>query len=87
MRVTLTLDDDVAEHLRRLAMESGRPFKQIVNDVLRAGLNTRSGSPPDEFDFPTYPLGQRPEVALAHARHIAVRMEDEEIHRKLELPE
>ncbi|CAN5877985.1 MAG: DUF2191 domain-containing protein [Actinomycetota bacterium] len=38
MRTTLTLDADVAAQLRRLRARMDRPFKQLVNDVLRAGL-------------------------------------------------
>lgn len=38
MRTTLTLDDDVAAQLRRLRTRDGRPFKQLVNDVIRVGL-------------------------------------------------
>ncbi len=42
MRTTLTLDDDVAAKLRAEARKSGEPFKQIVNRVLRTGLNARA---------------------------------------------
>jgi len=38
MRITLTLDDDVAAKLRDLAHRRKRPFKQVVNEVLRRGL-------------------------------------------------
>ncbi|MGH3664671.1 MAG: DUF2191 domain-containing protein [Egibacteraceae bacterium] len=38
MRTTLTLDDDVAVQLERLRARGDRPFKQLVNEVLRAGL-------------------------------------------------
>ena len=38
MRTTLTLDDDVAKEIRRLARETNRPFKQAVNGALRAGI-------------------------------------------------
>jgi len=38
MRTTLTLDDDVAAQLRRLRARRDRSFRQLVNDVLRAGL-------------------------------------------------
>ncbi len=38
VRTTLTLDDDVAEKLRQLAHRRRRPFKEIVNSVLRRGL-------------------------------------------------
>jgi len=36
MRTTLTLDDDVAARLKRLSR--GGRFKDVVNDVLRRGL-------------------------------------------------
>jgi hypothetical protein len=42
VRTTLTLDDDVAAKLRAEARKSGEPFKQIVNRVLRTGLNVRA---------------------------------------------
>ncbi|MDQ3989162.1 MAG: DUF2191 domain-containing protein [Actinomycetota bacterium] len=38
MRTTLSLDDDVAAQLAQLRARHDRPFKQLVNDVLRAGL-------------------------------------------------
>lgn len=38
MRTTLSLDDDVAAQLEQLRARRDRPFKQLVNDVLRAGL-------------------------------------------------
>jgi hypothetical protein len=42
VRTTLTLDDDVAAKLKAEARKSGEPFKQIVNRVLRTGLNVRA---------------------------------------------
>lgn len=38
MRTTLTLDDRLAAELKRLSADTGRPFKNVVNDTLRAGL-------------------------------------------------
>lgn len=38
MRTTVTFDDDVAAQLERLRARGGRPFRQLLNDVLRAGL-------------------------------------------------
>jgi hypothetical protein len=38
MRTTLTLDDDVADFLRAQSRLQDRPFKQVVNDVLRRGM-------------------------------------------------
>jgi hypothetical protein len=41
MRTTLTLDDDLAARLQAEARKSGRPFKVVVNEYLRAGLSQR----------------------------------------------
>lgn len=38
MRTTLSLDDDVAAQLDQIRANRDQPFKQLVNDVLRAGL-------------------------------------------------
>lgn len=37
MRTTITLEKDVASRLERL--KKTRPFKELVNEALRAGLN------------------------------------------------
>ena len=37
MRTTITIDSDVAVRIERL--KKTRPFKQLVNDALRAGLD------------------------------------------------
>ena len=36
MRTTITLDNDVAARIERL--RKNRPFKELINDALRAGL-------------------------------------------------
>jgi hypothetical protein len=41
MRTTLSLDDDVAAKLRDLAHRRKRPFKEVVNEVLRRGLRAQ----------------------------------------------
>lgn len=38
-RTTLTLDDDVADGLASATRRAGRPFRDIVNEVIRRGLN------------------------------------------------
>ena len=85
MRTTITLDDDVAAQLRRLARETGRPFKQVVNDALRAGLAPQPARSTENPGFATYALGLRSGINLDQARHLAAELEDDEITRKLEL--
>jgi hypothetical protein len=43
MRTTLTLDDDVAARLEQLTRARRRPFKAVVNEALRAGLDALAG--------------------------------------------
>ena len=61
----MTLDDDVAAKLRNEVKRSGRPFKQVVNDFLRAGLNVRKASRPSgKFTIDGKPMGLRPGVDI-----------------------
>jgi hypothetical protein len=41
MRTTLTLDDDIAAKLKTESQRAGRPFREIVNETLRRGLESR----------------------------------------------
>jgi hypothetical protein len=43
MRTTVTLEKDVAVRLKRL--RKSRPFKDLVNDALRAGLDQIESKP------------------------------------------
>ena len=45
MRTTLTLDEDVADFLRMQSQLQGKPFNQVVNDVLRQGMAPNSHGP------------------------------------------
>ena len=63
MRTTLTLDEDVAARLKSESRRSGRPFKDVVNDYLRRGLE---GSPSParrkRFKVRARALGVRPGI-------------------------
>jgi hypothetical protein len=41
VRTTLTIDDDVAAKLNAEMRQSGKPFKEVVNEFLRIGLNAK----------------------------------------------
>lgn len=45
MRTTLTLDDDVADFLKAQSRLQDKPFKQVVNEVLRRGMAPGPRSP------------------------------------------
>lgn len=60
MRTTLTLDDDVAAKLRRLA-EGGR-FKDVANTALRLGLRAMEQQEHSFEPYATTPRPGRPRV-------------------------
>lgn len=58
MRTTLTIDDDVAAKLKiEMQKESGKSFKDIVNETLRRGLLSKKEAAQSEpFKLKTYSL-------------------------------
>lgn len=63
MRTTLTLDEDISAKLKAEVRKSGRPFKQLVNDLLRSALNSRRQLPRAEpFRIRPRPLGIMPGI-------------------------
>jgi hypothetical protein len=62
MRTTLTLDEDVAARLAELQRQRGVSFKEIVNQILRQGLE-REGTKPrraKKFVVEARDIGQLP---------------------------
>jgi plasmid stability protein len=87
VRTTLTLDDDLAAALQKKADRTGRSFKEVVNEALRAGLEVGLVSPsPRRYRLRPAHLGGAPASAdLDKALRMAGALEDEELIRKLEL--
>ena len=86
MRTTLTIDDQIAKALKALAHRSGKPFKQVVNEALRAGLAVGS-SQPAARPYRVKPVslgGVHPGIDPVEALRLADALEDDEIKRKLE---
>lgn len=77
MRTTVTLDPDVESLLRKEVRRRGEPFKQVLNDAIRAGL--RDAKRRNEvFDPLTFDMG-KPHVDLTKAAALAAELEDEEL--------
>ena len=57
MRTTLTIDDALLRQLRQRALDSGRPFKQVVNDTLRAGLAGSHSHQREPDPCPSFSIG------------------------------
>ena len=82
----MTLDNDVAADLKQLARKTGRPFKEIVNDALRAGIRARKAPTPRRYRLKPVSLGGvAPGVDLDRALRLADALEDEARARTLEL--
>ena len=80
MRTTVTLEPDLQRLLKETALRSGRPFKQVLNDTLRAGLQRPTGRAAP-FKQRVFSLG-RPKVDLTKAAALAAELEDQEILAK-----
>ena len=77
MRTTVTLDPDVESLLRKEVRASGAPFKQVLNDAVRAGLKRRK-APSARFRPMTFDMG-KPQLDLTKALSRASELEDEEL--------
>lgn len=76
VRTTITLDPDVDALVRRMMRERGIPFKEAVNEAIRAGIRPRGAR--------TYDMGP-PAIPLEKALRLAGDLEDEVLLRKLAL--
>jgi hypothetical protein len=87
MRTTLTIEDRIARDLKALAHRSGKPFKAVVNETLRAGLVARQEQrKPKRYRLRAASLGGvRAGIDLDKALALADSLEDEELLRKAEL--
>lgn len=74
MRTTVTLDPDVHRLLQEAQSRGNRPFKQVLNDAVRAGLGRPAARVP-AFKQPVFSLG-RAKVDLTKALALAADLED-----------
>ncbi len=65
MRTTLSIDDDVMERARTVAAKLSTPFKTIVNEALRAGLD-QVEQPAKQRPYKTKPH----KMGLRHGRNL-----------------
>ena len=81
MRTTLTLDPDVADALKEQAGREDKPFKQVVNDLLRRGMSLEKGKSAKTKPFRVKPHrgGFKPGVDLLKLNQLADDLEVDEI--------
>jgi hypothetical protein len=78
MRTTLTLDEDVIEKARNLATRFHKPFKAVVNEALRYGLDCQ-GKSSSVKPYRTQPreMGLKAGVSLDNIQDLLARLEGE----------
>lgn len=81
MRTTLTIDDDVLDRARTIAGRLGCPFRRVVNEALRAGLQAVE-EPARSRPYHTQPrkLGLKAGRCLDNIHELIAQIEGEE-HR------
>ena len=87
MRTTLSIDDNLADALRKRAYKSGKSFKEVVNRTLQAGIQAEHGLPRSR-PYKIKPVslgGVLPGINIDKALRLADEIEDKEIAGKLRL--
>ena len=77
MRTTLTLDDDVADALKERVRHLDQPFKQVVNDVLRCGLQPDAPQRAEPYRVRTHSTGFAPGVDPLRLNQLVDELETE----------
>ncbi len=76
LRTTLTLDEDVAAKLKAEVRRTGHSLKQVVNEVLRRGMNTPLPALTQKpFPILARDLGLRPGYSLDNIGELLEQIE------------
>lgn len=85
MRTTLTIEDSLASELKKRALETGKPFKQVVNETLLIGLQQKTVRRSRVYRLKPVSLGAPlAGASLDKALRLADELEDRSLHAKLE---
>ena len=81
MRTTIQIHDDVIQRARELAEEKGKPFRYVINEALRTGLEVfekeRSTKP---YSTEGRDMGLKEGISLDNVQDVLTRLEEEESH-------
>lgn len=80
MRTTFTPAPDIADRLYELAKNSKKSLNEIVNDLIRKGLdgNMSVKEPRKEYDVRSKALGRFPGIDYENLTKVAQDLEDED---------
>ena len=79
MRTTLSIDDDVLDRAKAVAAKLRRPFRTVVNEALRAGLD-QVEQPAKQRRYKTkpHPMGLRPGRNIDNIQELLAQIEGED---------
>ena len=78
MRTTLTLDRDVAAKAQKLVSKLKKPFKQVINQALRVGLDEIGApAPPKPYRTKGHAMGLREGYSLDNVEELLSHLEGE----------
>jgi len=79
MRTTLSLDRDVAEKAKAVTQKLGLPFKQMINDALRAGLDQmQRPKVPKPYRTRPHRMGLRQGFSLDNVQELLAQVDGED---------
>ena len=80
MRITLTLDPDIAAKVKRGAKKLGKPLKEVINAALRMGLD-HVLNPPSAKPYRTEPrpMGLRQGFSYDNIAELLARAESDRL--------
>jgi len=74
-RTTLSLDDDVAAKVDREVRRTGRPYRTVVNDALRRGLEGPRPVP-EPYRVDARPMGLRAGIEIDDIEGLLALLDD-----------
>jgi len=80
MRTTLTIRDDLLAELKRVAAAERRPFRAVVEECLRLGLDRRDARLADAgagYTVEPHPSGLAAGIDPEHLNRVADELDDE----------
>jgi len=79
MRTTLTIDSDVLERARAISSKLRTPFKQVINEALRAGLD-QVEKPGERRPYKTKPhaMGIKAGMNIDNIQELLAQVEGED---------
>lgn len=79
MRTTISIDNDVIERARSVAAKLGAPFKTVVNEALRAGLDhVEQPAVRKPYKTSPHPMGLRPGRNIDNIQELLSQIEGED---------